>query len=125
MIDLLLKVSAFLAIGLGVAHSLLGERYILERLFKRDDLPQLFGSQEFTIRTLRFAWHLTSVAWIGFAGILMLLAQPIMTYRSVAMVVAVTFLVSGAITAYSSRGRHLAWPVFMFIGAVAVATAYD
>jgi len=35
----------------GVAHSVLGERYILIRLFKREGLPKLFGGTEFTTRT--------------------------------------------------------------------------
>jgi hypothetical protein len=51
-------IAAGLAVLLGVAHSYLGERYILVRLFKRSDLPKLFGGQEFTRHTLRFAWHL-------------------------------------------------------------------
>ena len=56
-------IAAALAVLLGVAHSYLGERYILTRLFRRGDLPRLFGGVEFTQQTLRFAWHLTSVAW--------------------------------------------------------------
>ena len=59
-----------LAVLLAAAHSYLGERYILIRLFRREDLPKLFGGgTEFTTRTLRFAWHLTSVAWIAFLAI--------------------------------------------------------
>lgn len=46
----------------GIAHSYLGERYILTRLFRRDDLPRLFGGTAFTTATLRFAWHLTTIA---------------------------------------------------------------
>ncbi len=49
----------------GVAHSYLGERYILMRLFRLDNLPQLFGGTSFTTGTLRFVWHLTTVAWWG------------------------------------------------------------
>ncbi len=58
----LLYFAAFLSVALGIAHSVLGERYILTRLFRRADLPKLFGSSEFTVRTLRFAWHITTVA---------------------------------------------------------------
>lgn len=50
-----LYLAAFLAAALGLAHSLLGERYILIRLFRRENLPKLFGSTAFTQRTLRFA----------------------------------------------------------------------
>lgn len=56
-------------VALGAAHSVLGERYILMRLFRRADLPHLFGSDDFTKRTLRFAWHLTTVAWSGMAAV--------------------------------------------------------
>lgn len=51
-----------LLVVLALAHSYLGERYILIRLFKRVNLHMLFGSDDFTKRTLRFAWHLTSIA---------------------------------------------------------------
>ena len=56
--EILLYLAAFLAVAVGIAHSYLGEHYILIRLFRRDGIPTLFGSPEFTIRTLRFAWHL-------------------------------------------------------------------
>ena len=42
-----------------------------------------------------------------------------MTYRSVALVVAVTFFGSALFTLTVSRGRHFAWPVMTFIGGVA------
>jgi hypothetical protein len=62
---MLLLVGATLVLLLVAVHSYLGERYILIRLFRRADLPHLFGSDVFTGRTLGFAWHLTSVAWLG------------------------------------------------------------
>ncbi len=39
----LLYIAAFLTFAIGVVHSILGERYILIRLFRRDNLPKLFG----------------------------------------------------------------------------------
>ena len=110
-------VGAALLFGVGLAHSYLGERYILIRLFKRTDLPQLFGSDVFTRRTLRFAWHLTSVAWWGFAAVLLAAAQA--SPATVAVVVSLTFLASALITLAGSRGRHLAWPVFLAIAVAA------
>ncbi len=119
----LLHIAAFLAIAVGIAHSYLGERYILARLFRRNELPKLFGSTEFTARTLRFAWHITTVAWWGFAAILFLLAQQAVSFQRLSLVVAITFLLTAAITAAISRGRHLAWPVFLFIGCAALYAA--
>jgi hypothetical protein len=103
-----------------VAHSYLGERYILIRLFRRSDLPHIFGSDQFTRRTLRFAWHLTSVAWLGFA-VLFAVAGGVPRFTQPATatvtlrVAAVTFAVSALVTLAGSRGRHLAWPVFAAI----------
>jgi len=115
--------AAALAFAIGVTHSVLGERYILTRLFRRGDLPRLFGGTEFTTRTLRFAWHLTTVAWWGFAALFVLLARGSIAAHAVALVLGVTFLVTAAITFGASRGRHLAWLVFLVIGAIALYAA--
>lgn len=120
MSPLALRLAAALAIGLGLFHSVLGERYILIRLFRRE-LPKLFGSDDFTKRTLRFAWHLTSVAWFGLAAVLLAVAAgpaapaaPFFTD-----LVAVVALVSALVAAAGSRGRHLSWLVFLAIGGLA------
>jgi hypothetical protein len=111
-----LLVAAILIALVAVAHSYLGERYILMRLFRRADLPRLFGSDLFTRRTLRFAWHITSVAWLGLAGVLVVLASPGPPARgALLLTVATTFLASAAIAAVGSRGRHLSWAVFTAI----------
>jgi hypothetical protein len=114
----------FLAAGLcfliGAAHSVLGERYILIRLFRRADLPKLFGGTEFTTRTLRFAWHLTTVAWWGAGALFCYMARDRLTLPAVAGVLAGVFLVSAAVTLVASRGRHFAWPIFLAIGAIAL-----
>lgn len=114
----LLFVAAGLVIALGLAHSYLGERYILIRLFRRTDLPKIFGSEAFTRRTLRFAWHLTSIAWFGFAALLLIAdgaGGSTVTVARVGEVVSVTSVVSALVTFLGSRGRHLAWLVFLAI----------
>ena len=103
-----LYIAAVLAFAVGVAHSVLGERYILIRLLRRDVLPKLFGGTQFTTRTLRFAWHITSIAWWGFAAVLVLLAKRSVSFHSLSCVLAATFLLTGAITLALSRGQHLA-----------------
>lgn len=65
----MLQIAALLIALLGLAHSVLGERYILVRLFRRD-LPKLFGGTRFTRNTLRFAWHLTTMFAWGISAIL-------------------------------------------------------
>ena len=106
--------AAALTVGIGMAHSYLGERYILIRLLRRDDLPRLFGSDVFTRRTLRFAWHLTTLAWWGF-GAFMLVAARGGQIESGLTVVGWTFALSGLVALVASRGRHLAWIVFLAI----------
>lgn len=119
--SLSLLLATVLVFALGVAHCYLGERYILIRLFRRADLPELFGSDLFTRRTLRFAWHLTTVAWWGCGVLLFVAARSDGPVSRVTLggVLGGTFLVSALVTLVGSRGRHLAWPVFLAIAAAA------
>lgn len=111
-----LLVAALLVLLVSGAHSYLGERYILMRLFRRADLPKLFGSDEFTRRTLRFAWHITSLAWLGL-GTLILLIKPSLAASSSVLpaVIAATFGTTGLVALVASRGRHLSWIIFFAI----------
>jgi hypothetical protein len=112
--------AALLAVSVGIAHSLLGERYLLTRLFRREGLPKLFGSTEFTVRTLRFAWHVTTIAWWGLAAILIQLARGSATASNVSLAIGVTFVATRLVTLVASRAKHLGWPVFLAIGCIAV-----
>ena len=115
-----LVLAALLCAAISAAHSYLGERYILIRLFRRESLPKLFGSDLFTRRTLRFAWHITSIAWLGFAAILLLLARGGAVERTTILhAVAGTFLGSALLSLFGSRGRHYSWIVFLAIALLA------
>lgn len=114
-----LYLGALLLLAVGIAHSWLGEKYILRRLFRRKNLPELFGGQDFTRNTLRFAWHLTTVAWLGLAAMLVLIANNALTTANAGLVIAATFLVHGVAALLGSKGRHLSWPVFLLIGLLA------
>lgn len=116
----LLYVAAILIVAIAMAHSYLGERYILIRLLRRDDLPRIFGSADFTARTLRFAWHLTSVAWLGFAAVLVWMAQPRASLSTLGLVIGSTFLLHFAIALIGSRARHFSWPVFLAISVLVI-----
>lgn len=106
----MLALAAILAVGIAIAHSYLGERYILIRLFRRDDLPKLRGSDVFTRQILRFAWHITSIAWVGMAAALVWDPR-----RAIAIAFGVSALASGI----GSRGRHYSWIVFGLIAILA------
>lgn len=121
----MLIISAFLAIFLGLVHSYLGERYILIRLFKRE-LPKLLGNDWFTKRVLRFAWHLTTVAWFGFAAILFILSNPSDDIQQqVLRVIAAVFLISGLFSAAFTRGKHISWVFFWTISGLCFYVAHS
>ena len=122
-VDTSLLVAGALIVVIGIAHSVLGERYILMRLFRRADLPHLFGGPNFTKRTLRFAWHITTVAWFGLAAIVVLAAGNQLSAPSVLYVVAATFAVSAILSAVGSRLQHLSWVVFGAIAALVSLSA--
>ena len=106
------------AIAAGALHSYLGERFILIRLFRRSNLPRLFGGDVFTKRTLRLGWHLTTIAWWGFAVLLLMLASDSAadsSTRTPLIVVQWTFTVSAIYAFGASRGRHLSWVLFLGI----------
>jgi hypothetical protein len=112
----------FLIVVVSIAHSYLGERYILIRLFRREDLPRLRGSDHFTKQTLRFAWHITSVAWLGLGAVLLALLVP-QNRAMIAMLVSGTFLLHALVTGVASRGRHYAWIIFLAIAGLSAYAA--
>jgi len=121
----MLLIASLLLIFIGFVHSYLGEKYLLIRLFKRENLPKLLGSDWFTKRVLRFAWHLTTIAWWGFAAILYFLSHPSDNiYFEILMTITVVFAISAIVSLLFSRGKHLSWIFFLvisitsFIGAI-------
>lgn len=100
---------AYVAVGIltliAVLHSVLGEGALLRPLFAKEwdiGIPR-FAAE----RIFRFAWHLTSIAWVGLAvavaGVPLLHAS------------AMVCVISGAVIFVTLRG-HLAWPLFSAAG---------
>lgn len=118
----LLVPAAALCVVIGLVHSWLGERRLIGPLLAaREGLLQ----RRFARNVLRFAWHLTTIAWIGigaalvaFAGV----AADIGSSRAV-LAIAATMLVTGVVILATGRGRHWAWPVFFAIAVLAYAAA--
>ena len=114
-----LATAALLTVLLAAAHSYLGERYILRRLFRRADLPKLFGGTRFTQDTLRLAWHITTVAFLGLAALLVALGWRGGVAPWVhGWIIGSTFAVSGLVALIGSKGRHLSWIVFFTVAAL-------
>jgi hypothetical protein len=115
-----LHLTALLIVLVGLGHSYLGERFILIRLLRRGDLPKVLGSEEFTAQTLRFAWHITSIAWVGLAAVLVAATRAPVDAEILGMIVGVTFLLHFVVALLGSRGKHISWLLFLIIGAVAI-----
>jgi hypothetical protein len=99
-------------------HSYAGEMRLLQPLLQRNDLPTLDDSVSYTKVILRWAWHLTSLAWFGFAVIFLGLMQVAPDERRLPLLILTGILaLSGVIVLTVTRGRHPAW-VFFLIAAV-------
>jgi hypothetical protein len=116
----MLNTAGGLCVLIGLAHSYLGEAKILMPMYAQYKLPVLRGSDRATKNVMRFAWHLTSVAWWGLGAILFVIASPAPNpLACILRVISITFAIHAIVTAASSRGRHYAWIVFTAIAVLA------
>jgi hypothetical protein len=98
---------------IAATHSYLGEKRILPRLIAgvgtllpRD--PKLMGS------ILRWAWHLTSLAWFALALLLVAFTRiPPDTRALPVTIIAGCLGLSGLVCFVTTRGKHVAWPFFL------------
>jgi hypothetical protein len=119
----LLYVSAGITVFIAATHSYLGEKRILPRLiagaatlFQRD--PALMGS------ILRWAWHLTSLAWVALALLLIAFTRMPADVRAVPVAIIAACLGLNAVVCFvTTRGKHVAWPFFLAASATAVLGA--
>jgi len=125
MLSTSLLLAAVLTFLVGAVHSWLGERKLIGPLLAPEGRQGLLA-RSWARRVLRFAWHLTTVAWWGSAATFAALARgPLGAQGRLTLEVAsVTFLVTGVIVLVSSRGRHLAWPAFLIIAVAAALPAW-
>jgi hypothetical protein len=88
-------------------------------LFRREDLPKLLGNDWFTKRVLRFAWHLTTLAWWGFAAILYVLSNPNVNVQTkILIITTIVFALSGVVSLSFTHGKHLSWLFFFTISVI-------
>lgn len=119
----MLFVAAAIIVVLALAHSYLGERYLLIRLFRRSEhLPPLLGGTDFTKNTLRFIWHLVSVMALGFALLLVQIAGHA-SLAAITSMIGAALVVSGILPLVFTRGRHLSWVGMFAAGALCLAWA--
>jgi hypothetical protein len=123
MTEACLLAAAALTALIGLIHSWLGERRLIGPLLAPETRRGLLRESLFARRVLRFAWHLTSIAWWALAAILAVLAPAPLAPPGgrILAVLAAAFLLTGLVVLGASRGRHLAWPLFLGIAAAAAA----
>ncbi len=121
MMNTSLALAASLVFLVGLAHSWLGEVRLLGPLLAPGTRQGILEKSAFARRILRFAWHLTTLAWWGTGAMLAAFSlSPIDRGGKIALAAAATtFFVTGLVILATSRGRHLAWPVFFAIAALA------
>ena len=120
----MIEIAAILCFVVGLIHSVLGERYILIRLFRRDNIPHLFGNDYFTKGTLRFVWHITTFAWWGFGYLLWLIStSQEISSQTVLYVISAVSLISGIFSFGFTKGKHLSWLVFFVIAGLTYYSA--
>jgi hypothetical protein len=72
-------------------------------------------------QVLRFAWHLTSLLWVGQALLLIRFAGSPATFdRVLAGGIGILYVMAGTFDAIFTRGRHIGWPMLMAIGIFAL-----
>ncbi len=113
-----LALASLAILAVAATHSILGEIKLIRPLVTPSTRAGLLAKSEFARQVLRFAWHLTSIAWIALAGELVVVASGWDARRGALAVVAIAFLATGIVTFAASRGRHLAWPAFLLIAAL-------
>lgn len=108
-----LLIAAILCFLIGAAHSLLGQKYVVDRIGKFE--IRLRGDAVFMQRVVTFAWHLTTVLFWGFGAILLNMSLGMHALIPDKTIVGWTFAVSALLALVGSRGRHYSWIVFTLI----------
>ncbi|WP_460824211.1 hypothetical protein [Lysobacter olei] len=78
---------------------------------------------DFTVQTLRFAWHITTVAWFGLAALVLVASEGQLDSRSAVQIVGYTAIASALLPLYVTRGKHLSWLVLFVIGGLALRSS--
>ncbi|MDA9189587.1 hypothetical protein N9O57_01265 [bacterium] len=120
----MLILASVLCFSIGSIHSYFGEKFILIRLFNKCEVPKLFGDTYFTRRTLRFAWHLTTLAWFGFGVILFKENSKLSLDPALLKIVGAVFFFSGLLAFCFTKGKHLSWVIFWTISAICLYKVY-
>jgi hypothetical protein len=116
-----LLAAALLVLGSALAHSLLGEKVVLRRVYRHSQEtggPSRRASDDpLTRQTLRLAWHSLTIALLGFAALLLQAAFTEVPYGAgwvkALKAISVTFGALSLLSLAIARGRHIGWMWFL------------
>ncbi len=118
MAAVFLVLAALTTLATAFTHSYFGEKRLIGPLVASNDgvMGRLLAKQ-----VVRFAWHLTSLLWLGQATLLFRAAVDPM-YVDPALIGGIGFLhvAVGLFDAVVTRGQHIGWPLLTAIGAFAL-----
>ena len=107
----LLYAACAVLLVLGIAHSLLGELWLLAPM-PRFQGAAAFANDRLPKRTLRVTWHIATLLGYGDALVLFRYAQRGDGDPFVVRVIAASLAVCGALVLLGTRARHPGWTGF-------------
>jgi hypothetical protein len=122
MTAIFLVAAALTTLVTAATHSYFGERRLIGPLVASADgvMSGMLAKQ-----VIRFAWHLTSLLWVGQA-LLLLRAATNPEFQDTALVggIGILHLAVGAFDAIVTRGQHIGWPLLTAIGVFALLALF-
>jgi hypothetical protein len=114
MQPIFLSLAAIATLLTAFAHSYFGERRLIAPLVASN--AGVMG-RELAKQVVRFAWHLTSLMWIGQAALLLREAmRPESLDRAFVLGIGILYIAVGLGDAALTRGKHIGWPLLTAIG---------
>ncbi len=115
--------SGLLAILGGIAHGYLGEKNILSSLLSEENAKGVL-KPKVTRNILRGVWHLPAASW-AIMGLMTIYYSFSPSPPTVPILVAILVYLVGMFTnLIATKGKHIGWPLLLFISLLAAVGLY-
>lgn len=116
--------AALMLFLVGLMHSLLGGRWLINPILAKEDLPIILGSLQNSKMTLLIGWHVLTLFWWGQAVVLIVMYLDVaLAGQAVLLTLGVVSAITGGLAIVLSRGRHLSWVFFFPISVLTLGAA--
>ena len=111
----------------GVAHSWLGETWLIGPLVAAETRTGLLAKSGYARSVLRMAWHLTTLLFWAISAVFLVLAvAPASQQTLITLIVfSVAFFLAGTISFIKGRGRHLSWLAFLIVSGLLLVPLFE